>query len=127
MDLEYSKEQKQMNASVKIMLSYDYNHFEVALSSDDIMDMKQINELRKCVQRLADEAVRQYKIAYQKTKLRLQLESEKKYLMEEIKQIKEMPESEWRAEDKAKVKALEDFDYWNQHNYDYEDDENIPF
>lgn len=51
-----------MNASVKIMLSYDYNHFEVALS-EECEDLKAANELRKSAQRLADEAVRQYKVA----------------------------------------------------------------
>ena len=44
--------------SVKIMLSYDYCHFEIALASDEEMELKEINEMRKDAQRLADEAVR---------------------------------------------------------------------
>ena len=44
-----------MEASVKIMRSYDYNHFEICLS-DDCEDLKAVNELRKSAQRLADEA-----------------------------------------------------------------------
>jgi len=52
-----------MSTSVKIMLSYDYCHFEVCKSTDEELTNNQTNELRKDVQRLADEAVRQYKVA----------------------------------------------------------------
>jgi len=50
-----------MGASVKIMLSHDYCHFEVSKSTDDNITDKEINQMRKDVQKLADEAVRQYK------------------------------------------------------------------
>jgi hypothetical protein len=50
-----------MEASVKIMLSYDYSHFEIALSSDNCDSADAVDELRKVAQRLADKAVKQYK------------------------------------------------------------------
>ena len=43
-----------MSASVKIMLSYDYCHFEVSISSD-ANTVVAANELRKAAQRLADD------------------------------------------------------------------------
>ena len=108
--------------SVKIMLSYDYCHFEIALSSDDDMSFEQTNELRKSAQRLADEAVRQFQVAKRKAGLRFQLENERIELEEEVKKIRNLPIAKWTAEQKAKTKALEDGEYWEQHIYDYEDD-----
>lgn len=49
-----------MGASIKIMLSYDYCHFEVCKSTDDNITDVAINEMRKDVRRLCDEAVRQF-------------------------------------------------------------------
>jgi hypothetical protein len=49
-----------MQASVKVMRSYDYCHFEVCLSLDKEMTLGEINNMRKDAARLADEAVRQY-------------------------------------------------------------------
>lgn len=114
-----------ITASVKIMLSYDYNHFEIAMSTDEIQDIKLINEFRKEVQRLADEAVRQYKLSKEKADKRLLLDREKEKLIKEISFIRLKPETEWTAEEKAKVKAREDYNYWQQHDYDYDDDEDL--
>jgi hypothetical protein len=53
-------------ASVKVMRSHDYCHFEVALSAtiDDGLERPvQVDELRKTAARLADKAVEQYKVA----------------------------------------------------------------
>lgn len=51
-----------MKASVKIMRSYDYNHFEVTLSSDEDMTLDEVNEMRKSAARLADQALLQYQL-----------------------------------------------------------------
>lgn len=61
-------ETKISSASVKVMLSYDYSHFEVSmtLENDEGLTKKKIDEARKDCQRLADRAVEQYKIAKQK-------------------------------------------------------------
>lgn len=116
-----------MNGSVKVMLSYNYCHFEVALSSDQPMAISEINELRKQAMRLADEAVRQYQIAKEKAEKRLNLTWEKERLVADVNRIREVPESERTAEHKAKLKAFEDHAHWSQHNYDYEDDDQPEF
>jgi histidinol dehydrogenase len=111
-----------MGASVKIMLSYNFCHFEITKHTDQELTNEQINEMRKEVQRLADEAVRQYIIAKDKATKHAQRMFEKQELQKEIDRIKEKPQSEWSATDKAKVKAMEDVKYWDAHRYDYEDD-----
>lgn len=51
------------HASVKVMRSHDYCHFEVSLGYDAPATLEQIDALRKEAARLADKAVEQYKIA----------------------------------------------------------------
>lgn len=114
-------------ASVKVMNSYDYSHFEVILSTDDLVDADFVNSMRKRAQRLVDEAIRQYKKAKQEAVYKLGKETERANLVEQTERIKLKPESEWSAEEKAKVNALKDDIYWRQHDYDYNDDENLPF
>lgn len=109
-------------ASVKIMLSYDYNHFEISLGNDLEMTLAEADSLRKDAQRLADKAVEQYKTAKRLAGQKANIMSEKHLLEREIEKIKTKPESEWTATDKAKVKALQDHDYWTQYDYDYDDE-----
>ncbi len=107
------------------MLSYDYNHFEVCLSSDDEMTLEQIDNLRKEAQRLADKAVEQYKIARREANGRLECIRKREELRKEVDYIKKnYPQSEWTPEHKAKVKCLEQYDFMISHRYDYEDDWN---
>lgn len=114
-------------ASVKVMNSYDYSHFEVSLSTDDLVDADSVNVMRKRAQRLVDEAIRQYKVAKEKAQKRVSLEYERENLINEISLIRKRPESEWTASDKAKVKAMDDDAHWRAHDYDYGDDNNTPF
>ena len=109
-----------MNISVKVMLSYDYNHFEIALSDEGTIE--DANELRKTAQRLADEAVRQYQAAKEAVNKRFGRQEEYDFLMREIELLKLKPDSELNAEERAKIKALDDFEYWNAFEYDYDDD-----
>lgn len=117
-----------MNASVKIMLSYDYNHFEIALS-EECEDLQAVNELRKAAQRLADEAVRQYRIAKEMEVKRNNAEFQKKDFEGRIFMIKDKPKGERTVDEMAKLKQYEDetwaaqFDY----PYDYDDDDDIYF
>jgi hypothetical protein len=115
-----------MSASVKVMLSYDYCHFEVSKSVDENITDKDINELRKDVQRLADEAVRQYQIAKQKAESREKDIYEKRRFLEIYERaIVKGPESR-SAEEKAIIKQREDENWaeeYERNNYDYEDDE----
>jgi len=109
---------------VKVMQSYDYNHFEVCLGTEDEPDYKKANELRKTAQRLTDEAIRQYKIAKELARKKDLLVGERNRLLEKVLVFKNSkPSSEWTAEEKAQVKALEDYDYWTQYDYDYEDED----
>lgn len=104
---------KYKTSSVKVMRSYDYCHFEVCLGADD-MTLEEVDEMRKNAQRLADKAVGQYKIA----KVAALQTDRIEHLRHDVKIIKEnYPKSEWTPEQEAKVKALEDWEY-----YDYQDD-----
>jgi len=107
-------------AQVRVMLSYDYNHFEIALSADDYPDLSP-NCLRKTAQRLCDEAVRQYIIAKEKCGQRLRLHMERQRIEQEAEEIRKIPADERDARQKATLKSLEDTVYWEQHDYDYED------
>lgn len=115
------------SASVKVMLSYDYCHFEVAmaLENDNGIEIIDIDEARKDCQRLADKAVRQYKKAkemavkrtdgqyqmqnFEAECLRIKAKSEQDRTMREIALLKEYEDEKWR----------EKFEY----AYDYDDDD----
>ena len=100
--------------SVKIMRSYDYSHFEICLGSDEELSLDKIDSMRKEAARLVDKAVKQYQVA----KSRIPYESGHSKLKKKVKIIREnYPKSEWTPEQKAMVKALDDFTY-----YDYQDD-----
>jgi len=89
------------SASVKVMLSYDYNHFEASmtLENESGIFLKEIDNARKECQRLCDKAIKQYQTAKQAC--------------------------HWTPEDKAKIKAWADYNW--QSIYDYQDDFEIPF
>lgn len=114
---------KTKEASVKIMLSYNYCHFEISKTIEgDELTQADIDEARKDCQRLADKSVKQYQLAKSIENRRVQLQSEKRQLEQEVKWIKEKPENTWTVTEKAKVKALADHDWEIQ--FDYEDDFN---
>jgi hypothetical protein len=113
-----------MTGSVEIMLSYDYNHFKIALSSDKEMTLQEIDGMRKSAQRLIDKAVEQYKLSKKYAAMRMQSQFEKQAFIERIKQIKAKLEEDRTIKEMAELKQYQDeqwelqFDY----NYDYEDD-----
>lgn len=120
-----------MKVQVKVMLSYDFCHFEHSLSL--VMDadtpikevMKIRNELRIECMKLCQEAIRQYKI-YKFEQVEVLNNAVNSYIhKKEVKEIKlNIPKSEWTEGQKARVKALEDFEYLlSQRSYfQYEDD-----
>ena len=115
------------SASVKVMNSYDYCHFEVCLGvqKDGIGRITQvdIDEARKQAQRLVDKSIAQYKTAKRTENARLNAKHSAAGLRKEVQIIKDnFPQSEWTPEHKAKVKALEDYDFRASLYYDYEDD-----
>lgn len=107
------------SASVKVMRSHDYCHFEVCLSTSDATT-EEIDALRKAAARLADKAVEQYKIAKVNQESVSSLE-DKYYLSLAEKK----PEEERSPSDKARIKFSQDESFRRQHHYDYEDDYEI--
>lgn len=108
-----------MNVSVKVMNSYDYCHFEVALSADNAT-IEDADNLRKEAQRLVDKAIRQYKIAKRVAALDRTPSPE---LERKVRAIKEnYPQSEWTPEQQATVKEYEDRSFRASLFYDYQDD-----
>ncbi|MCE5212638.1 MAG: hypothetical protein LLG40_13935 [Deltaproteobacteria bacterium] len=112
-----------MGSSVKVMLSHNFCHFEISKTTDQDVDNKTIDDMRKDCMRLADKAVKQYQIAKDKASEKAANDFERRELETEVERILKIPESERTATQKAKVKALEDHEYWKRYDYDYEDDQ----
>lgn len=103
------------SASVKVMRSFDYCHFEVAMS----ISLEGVDDTRKEAARLADKAVEQYKAAKTHAEKVERLNSQDW----KIRDIRSIAESDRTPEQKAKLKAYEDACFKaNQSHYDYEDD-----
>lgn len=114
-----------MQASVKVMRSHDYCHFEVALSAE-CEDIDAVDALRKQAAVLVDEAVRQYRIAKQKESRRGFTESRLEELVDRVEAIKKRPRSEWTPEDAAIMRGIEDhrfFKEFDEEAYYYSDPE----
>ena len=109
-------------ASVKVMRSHDYCHFEVALSVDADqptgVSLTTVNDLRKEAMRLADKAVEQYKIAKQQRLLNVQGAAS----TYEIHQIRAKAETDRSPEEQATLKAYNDEVFAASREYDYQDD-----
>jgi len=116
-----------MSASVKVMLSYDYCHFEVSKSTDENLSDKEINNMRKDVQRLADEAVRQYKIAKDRAANRTDGKYQIQNFIAQCERALKKPEGERTINEVAMLKRFSD-EKWQEKmerewDYDYEEDE----
>lgn len=114
-----------MQASVKVMRSYDYCHFEVILT-DECKDLDAVNELRKQAAILVDDAVRQYRVCKSKESARQSKEWEANNLLAKIKRIEEKPSSEWTIEETAFMRTKADHEFWKQlheEDYYYQDEE----
>lgn len=111
------------SATVKVMLSHNYNHFEasIALGNENGVTIGDIDSARKDCNRLCDKAIKQYNQAKVVESKRLSLASEKFNLEREVKEIKTRDESTWSVVDKAKVKTLADHN-WDL-LWDYDDDQ----
>jgi hypothetical protein len=109
------------SASVRVMRSYDYSHFEVCLTSSSATTPQGVDELRKAAQRLADHAVEQFKTAKSSAERRETMKQE--WL---LKQAEDTPETERTPEAKAIIKYHADAAFASQFDYDYEDDYEQP-
>lgn len=110
-------------ASVKVMRSYDYCHFEICLSSDIVESPTDVDNLRKEAARLADKAVEQYKIA--KLNAELSEGDEYKYcrLKDRAMTAEQKPEGERTPDDKAAIKYFRDLNFHQKRRrYNYEDE-----
>lgn len=114
------------SASIKVMRSFDYCHFEVAMSveTDAGLSTTDIDNARKEAMRLADKAVEQYKIAKSCAAKRQEGAYYMNNFENECKMIKLKDPNDRTIGEVAKLKQYEDenwrakFDY----SYDYEDD-----
>jgi hypothetical protein len=120
------------SASVKVMRSYDYCHFEVTLAvslseiegnRDDKIAV--VDDLRKDAARLADKAVEQYKIAKScaaKWEYQSQSNAERKARLTKLAEIiQSVPERERTPEENGILKGIADEQYARR-QYDYQDD-----
>lgn len=119
-----------VGASVKVMRSYDYCHFEISLSIGGVPDgtqaflsaseqLSQIDNLRKEAARLADKAVEQYKIAKSWASRTDSMLAEFKW---KVQVARSTPESERTPEAQAIIKQDDDNAFVARIKYDYEDD-----
>ena len=115
------------SATVKVMLSHNYNHFEasMAVENDDGVTFEDVDLARKDCARLVDKAIKQYEKAKMIESKRLSLSREKTALEIEVRDIKTRDESTWSVVEKAKVKTLADHEWNLRWDYDDEDDQNF--
>ncbi len=108
-------------ASIKVMRSYDYCHFEVCLSSS-ASTPEEVDSLRKTAAVMVDKAVAQYKLAKENAS-RIERDT---YLLDRIRyraaDIDKKPEADRTPTEKAIMKKAEDFAHWARREYDYDDE-----
>jgi hypothetical protein len=109
-------------ASVKVMRSHDYCHFEICLGYNGSATLEQIDTLRKEAARLADKAVAQYITAKAACALRVQMRDNWR-----LGQAHKTPENERTPEEKAIIKYHQDAAFRSQFEYDYQDDWACPY
>lgn len=114
------------SASVKVMQSYDYCHFEASMSlaNDNGISKEEIDNARKECQRLTDKAVSQFKIS--KKAAQRDLSQDRNSFLGEIERIKRKAEGDRTINELAKLKAYEDNTWQKQfedRHYDYDDDD----
>ncbi|MFI5404872.1 MAG: hypothetical protein ACHQ1D_00015 [Nitrososphaerales archaeon] len=116
------------SASVKVMLSYNYCHFEssMSLENDEGVSLKEIDEARKNCQRLSDKAIEQYKKHAEQIAKRTNSNYDKEKFESDCKKIKCKCEQDRTIKEIAMLKTYEN-DQWQKqfdYDYDYEDDDN---
>ena len=118
-------------ASVKVMLSYDYSHFEssMTLENDNGIELIEIDNARKMCQRLADKAVGQYKKAKQMAAERTNGDFKMRSFEDECKRIQMKDEQDRTIKEIAMLKQYENENWQSQfeYYYDYNDDDNYDF
>lgn len=141
-----------MQASVRVMRSHDYCHFEVVLhcAGEAIVDcreygsfaalhsmqpvgavieraalsIEQVDAARKAAARLVDKAIEQFKTAKRAALIRMNRKGERAQMYREAENIEAtVPEDQRTPEQKALLKTVADDAYWaSRGDYDYQDD-----
>lgn len=115
------------SASVKVMLSYDYSHFEakMSLENDNGISLGEMDAARKDCQRLADKAIAQYKKAKELAGKRTNSQYFKNQFENDCKKIAEKDPGDRTVKEIAMLKQYQDKNWQAQfqYPYDYEDDE----
>lgn len=119
-------------ASVKVMLSYDYCHFETSMQIENEAGLTgtDIDCARKLCNRLANKAVNQYKIYKESVSKRANSVYEKSEFEKQCAKINTKAEQDRTIKEIAMLKQYQDEDWQKQfdYNYDFEDDEeNLSF
>lgn len=121
-------ETKVKAASVKVMLSYDYSHFEASMSleNDNGLSLQDIDEARKDCQRLANKAIGQYKTAKEQAAKRNDGQYKMRAFEQECQQIEKKEEHDRTLREIAMLKQYKDENWQAQFDcdYDFEDDDN---
>ena len=114
-----------MDSYVKVLRSYDYNHFEFCIPVAEDATIKERNEARKDAERLANEAVRQYKKAKEMAVKRESSQFQIDNFINAVKRIHIKPTGERTVDELAMLKQYDDETWLSklEYQYDYEDDE----
>lgn len=119
------------SASVKVMRSYDYCHFEACMSleNDQGVTVTDIDNARKDCARLTDKAVAQYRKAKEMAAQRTDGEYKIRNFEQECQRILQKTEGDRTLNEIAMLKQYQDEGWREKFNarYDYEDDEMLPF
>ncbi len=114
-------------ASVKVMLSYDYSHFEASMSleNDNGIELLEVDNARKLCQRLADKAVGQYKSAKLAASARIDGQYKMENFESQCKKILQKSEGDRTVNELAMLKQYSNENWQSQFvdNYDYDDDD----
>lgn len=116
-------------ATVRVMRSHDYCHFEVTLGTETEWSLdgkgvaryvpipiERVDALRKEAARLVDKAVKQFQVAKLAAEKRSKMEDDWRY-----RQALAVPEGERSPEQKAVIKFRDDQAFARRFDYDYED------
>lgn len=115
-------------ASVKVMLSYDYSHFEASMSleNDNGLSIEDIDKARKDCQRLTNKAVGQYKTSKEQAAKRIDGQYKMRAFEHDCQQIEKKEEHDRTLKEIAMLKQYKDENWQAQfdYEYDFEDDDN---
>ncbi len=109
-------------ASVKVMRSYDYCHFEVNLGTDQEVTVQEVDDMRRVAATLADRAVSDYQRMKAAEPKRSTAAWECQEMRRRLKAIEEKPEGERTLNEVALLAEAQSQEFWNRYKADEEFD-----